>query len=156
MNASRRTLLFGAAAVLLTPAARATLGEDLASVQADALRLGAARRANANATPQFQVQVLTLPGGGHIRQFATPEGRVFAVAWNTPAKPRLDTLLGTHFAAYAEGGRQAQAQRAGVSHTARIAQGDLVVESTAHLNAHVGRAWLKSLWPAGLGIDALR
>lgn len=152
MNAGRRALLATAAA-LCTPAARAVLGEDLASVQADALRLGAARRASNG--PLMQVQTLQWPDGGTVRQFATPQGRVFAVAWNTRAKPRLDALLGTHFTAYAEGGRRAQAQRAGVAHAVRVEQGDLVVESTAHLNAHRGLAYLKSQWPAGLSRDAL-
>lgn len=153
MNASRRALL-AAVAALCTPAAHAVLGEDLASVQADALRLGAARRTSAG--PLMQVQTLTMPDGGTVRQFATPQGRVFAVAWNTRHKPRLDALLGTHFAAYAEGGRRQQAQRAGVAHAARFAQGDLVVESSAHLTAHRGLAYLKSQWPAGLSLDALR
>lgn len=153
MNASRRALL-AAAAALSTPAARAVLGEDLASVQADALRLGAVRRASTG--PLVQVQTLTLADGGTVRQFATPQGRVFAVAWNTRAKPRLDTLLGTHFGAYAEAGRRAQTQRAGLAHALRVTQGDLVVESSAHLNAHRGLAYLKSQWPAGLPADALR
>jgi hypothetical protein len=37
-----------------------------------------------------------------------------------------------------------------------VQQGDLVVESNAHLNAHVGRAYLRSLLPTGVAIDAIR
>lgn len=136
--------------------AAAVLGEDLASVQADQLRLGAQRRASVAPAAGWQVHELTLPDGSRIRQYATPEGRVFAVSWNTRFKPRFDQLLGAHFAAYAEGGRQLQAQRPGPLRAARVEQGDLVVESTAHLQAHVGRAWLRSLLPAGTATDALR
>ena len=132
------------------------LGEDLGSVQADQLRLGAQRRTSAIPAAGWQVHELVLPDGSRIRQYATPAGRVFALSWNTRFKPRLDQLLGAHFGAYAEGGRQLQAKRPGPLSAARIAQGDLVVESTAHLQAHVGRAWLRSLLPAGTSTDALR
>jgi hypothetical protein len=37
-----------------------------------------------------------------------------------------------------------------------VRQGDLVVESSAHLNAHVGRAYLRSLLPAGSTAAAIR
>lgn len=149
----RSACVLAAALAAATPAA-AVLGEDLASVHADQLRLGAARRQQVQLT--MQVHVLSLPDGSSIRQYATPDGRVFAVSWNTRFKPRLDQLLGQHFATYAEGGRRAQAQRPGVAHSARVARGDLVVESVAHLQAHVGRAWLVSKLPAGTTPDALR
>lgn len=149
----RSALLLALALTAAAPAA-AVLGEDLASVHADQLRLGASRRQQVQLTTQ--VHVLTLPDGSTIRQYATPDGFVYAVSWNTHFKPRLDQLLGTHFAAYAEGGRRAQAQRPGVAHSARIARGDLVVESVAHLQTHVGRAYLRSRLPAGTSPDALR
>ena len=146
--------LLGAALLATTLPAAAVLGEDLASVHADQLRMGAQRHQQVQLT--MQVHVLSLPDGSTIRQYATPDGRVFAVSWNTRFKPRLDQLLGQHFAAYAEGGRLAQAQRPGVAHSAHIARGDLVVESVAHLQAHVGRAYLRSRLPAGTTPDALR
>jgi len=148
--------LVAAAGLALSLPAAATLGEDLASVHADQLRLGAARRQQVMPALAAQVHVLTLPDGSTIRQYTTPQGRVFAVAWNTHFKPRLDQLLGTHFAAYAEAGRRAQVRRPGVLHSAAMAQGDLVVRSTAHLQAHVGMAYLRSLLPAGTSPDALR
>ena len=146
--------LLGAALLATTLPAAAVLGEDLASVHADQLRMGAQRHQQVQLT--MQVHVLSLPDGSTIRQYAAPDGRVFAVSWNTRFKPRLDQLLGTHFAAYAEAGRQAQVRRPGVLHSAAMAQGDLVVRSTAHLQAHVGMAYLRSLLPAGTSPDALR
>jgi hypothetical protein len=140
-------------ALLPLPAA-ATLGENLASIQADSLRIAATRRSSSGLGTQ--VHTLTLADGGEIRQYADASGRVYAVVWNTRSKPRLDQLLGSHFAAYAEGGRRAMQQRAGVLHSGVVQQGDLVVESSAHLNAHVGRAWLRSLLPAGGLVDAAR
>ncbi len=145
----------GVALLALQPlSATATLGENLASIQADSLRIAASRRASGSL--DAQVHTLTLTDGGTVRQYADASGRVYAVAWNTRSKPRLDQLLGRHFTAYAEGGRRAMQQRAGVLHSGVVQQGDLVVESSAHLNAHVGRAYLRSLLPAGGAADAIR
>ena len=44
----------------------------------------------------------------------------------------------------------------GIRHHAVLEQDDLVVESSAHLNAFVGRAYLKSRVPGGMSIDAIR
>ncbi len=156
----RRWLLASTAAVAL-PAA-AALGGRADSIDADAVRLaatrGPARAAAAAVTaPGLSVQTLRLPDSSTIRQFVGPDGRVYALAWNTRSKPRLDQLLGEHFAPYAQAGRRAMQQRSGVMHGFTVQQGDLVVESNAHLQAHVGRAYLRSLLPDGAGaLDAVR
>jgi hypothetical protein len=149
-----RLLMLVALGASALPAA-ATLGERADSIAGDAMRLSAMRSSAVSNTTT--VQSLKLSDGSTIRQFVGIDGRVYAVAWNTRAKPRLDQLLGTHFATYAEAGRRAMGLRAGVMHNAVVQQGDLVVESTAHLNAHVGRAYLKSLLPGGTAAaDAIR
>jgi hypothetical protein len=144
-----------AALLVCTPGlALAVLGEAESSVQGDQVRMAGARRQAAGLG--YRVHTITLPDGSSVRQFAGADGTVFAVVWNTRFKPRLDQLLGTHFAAYAQGGREALRRTPGVKHSAVIEAGDLVVESTAHLQSHVGRAWLRSRWPAGVATDALR
>jgi hypothetical protein len=135
--------------------ATATLGERADSIAGDAMRLAAGRSSASSGSTT--VQSLKLSDGSTIRQFVGIDGRVYAVAWNTRAKPRLDQLLGTHFVTYAEAGRRAMRLRAGVMHNAVVQQGDLVVESSAHLNAHVGRAYLRSLLPSGtVAANAIR
>jgi hypothetical protein len=143
-----------AAALLVPGLAFATLGEPLAAAQTGSQRLGVARAASFDASTQ--VHTATYADGSTIRQYVGADGRVYAVAWNSRAKPRLDDLLGAHFPTYAEAGRGAMQQRAGVMHHAVVQKGDLVVESSAHLNAHVGRAYLRSRLPAGTPLDALR
>jgi hypothetical protein len=138
----------------LPDSCRATLGEGVASIQADTLRVAAVRRVQGAVA--VQVHTLTLPDGSTIRQYVSPAGIVFAVGWNTHYKPRLDQLLGVHFGAYSEGGRRLMAKRPGVRHSVSINEGDLVVESMAHLNAFVGRAYLRSRVPATVAVDALR
>jgi hypothetical protein len=134
--------------------AQAVLGEAAASIQADRQRLLAVHR-QASA-PGFEVHTLNAGDGSVVREYVGADGIVFAVTWSARGKPRLDQLLGRHFDTYAEAGRQAMQKRAGVMHAAALQQGDLVVESTAHLNAFSGRAWLRSRLPAGMALDALR
>jgi hypothetical protein len=123
--------------------AGAALGDDETSIHADQVRVLGERRQAAAV-------------GMTIHTITTPDGSTIAVAWNTRYKPRLDLLLGASFPTYAEAGRLAMQKRPGVVHSAVVQRDDLVVESTAHLNAHVGRAYLKSLLPAGASTDALR
>jgi hypothetical protein len=155
----RRRRLLQAAAVVVGPwlapgAAQAVLGEGLASIETDTVHVAGQRRRALGVG--FEMHTITGPDGSTIRQYVGPDGRVFAVAWNTRYKPRLDLLLGLNFAAYAQAGRRAMRLRPGVIHNAVVQEGDLVVESTAHLQAFVGRAYLRSLLPAGSRPDAFR
>jgi hypothetical protein len=134
------------------PAAHAVLGEAATSLPAGSFGNALAQRSAIG--PRVHIQ--SMPDGSTIRQFLGPDGRVYAVAWNTRSKPRLDLLLGTHFANFEAGGREAMRLRPGVMHSAAVRRGDLVVEASAHLNAHVGRAYLRSRLPAGVPLDALR
>lgn len=155
-SSSRGPAVLAVLALLLAaPATQAALDAGVDSVQAEGLRwsAGATRRAR---TAGIQVHTLTWPDGSSVRQFAAADGRIYAVAWSTRTKPRLDELLGAHFGAFARAARDAQRRRPGPQHSLRIEQGDLVVEAVAQGNAHVGRAWLRSRLPAGEAIDALR
>jgi|WetSurMetagenome_2_1015567.scaffolds.fasta_scaffold13434_3 hypothetical protein len=138
----------------LPSSALAALGDDAASVQVDQMRSAGSRRQVAGFA--MQVHTITAADGSTIREYVSPAGRVFALSWNTHYKPRLDQLLGAQFATYAQAGRRAMRARPGVVHAAVLRSGDLVVESSAHLNAFVGRAYLRSLLPAGTSIDAIR
>ena len=154
MRSTRRAGAVLAVALAWPLAVQATLGERIDSVQADTQRAGATRRVALQL--DGTMHQLTLPDGSVIREYADRDGVVYAVGWSTRFKPRLDRLLGAHFAAYAEAGRQAQRLRAGVRPDSVALPGDLIVESTAHLNAYVGRAYLRSRLPAGRSADAIR
>ncbi|MDE2371343.1 MAG: DUF2844 domain-containing protein [Burkholderiales bacterium] len=157
---ARAALALLAALAAAAPAARAVLGEDAASIQGDALRVQGQRRmaaaATAVAAAGVQVHVIEQADGSTIREYVSAAGVVFAVAWNARNKPRLDELFGRHYADYAAGARQVMARHPGALHGAVVEQGDLVVQASAYLNRHVGRAWLRSQVPAGWTPDALR
>ncbi|MFO1271913.1 MAG: DUF2844 domain-containing protein [Rubrivivax sp.] len=141
------------AALLAATPAFAALDDLPAAVNGEAQRLGARWRPATLAAAQ-PVHRLEWPDGSSLRQFVDADGRVWAVAWNTRTAPRMDLLLGPHYAAWREAlGRR---QTAGARHAARVTAGDLVVESRMNGNAYTGRAWLRSRAPAGQGSDALR
>jgi hypothetical protein len=115
-------------------------------VQVESLRYAAAL--THRSVGLVQMHTLSHADGSRVRQYSEVGGAVFAVAWNTRTKPRLDELLGTHFAAYAEAAQKEQRKRPGVRHGLVVQMGDLVVESSGHGNAFVGRAYLRSRLPA--------
>ena len=128
----------------------AALGGDLASVQTDQARLKATLRPVMQ-NGKYAVHELQVPSGTVIRQYASPDGSVFGIAWRGPMLPDLKQLLGTYFDQYAA---------ANVKHTGhrsiRIHQGGLVFESSGHMRAFVGRAYVPQLVPPGVAIEEIR
>jgi hypothetical protein len=100
----------------------------------------------------YSVSTTTLAGGTTVREYVGANGVVFAVAWNGPFLPDLRELLGQHFATFtSEGARQPKAGHGRV----RVAQPDVTIESTGHMRAYAGRAWVNSLLPAGFDKDTI-
>lgn len=132
----------------------AVLGGDMASIQADQARMRV-MRLSASPTPGGSMHEMRLPDGSSIRQFVNAQGIVYAVAWSTRLKPDFAQLLGSHASEF-NAGVSAAAQTPGLKRSAAVDRGDLVVRSAGRPGAFVGKAWLKSLLPAGIGSDAIR
>lgn len=105
-----------------------------------------ARSFAASAAGAVSVNRTTLPSGTTVREYVASNGVVFAVSWNGPFMPDLRTLLGPHFATLTS--ESARHPKAGHSQL-RIDRPDVVIESTGHMRAYAGRAWVTSLLPAG-------
>src|SRR5215813_12694053 len=87
------------AASLLWPCmARATLGEPESSIAAEP-QLG---RVSIKATDlgAYRVHESQLSSGTVVREYAAPNGNVFAVTWRGPFVPNLKHLLGRYFEEY--------------------------------------------------------
>ncbi len=140
---------------LAAGSAHAVLGGDLSTIADDHQRLKATRLQVAPVTAPSSSHVITLADGSSIREYTTAGGIVFAVAWSTRFKPDLTALLGQHATAYAAAASEAM-KAPGIRRQVELRQGDLVVQSAGRLNAFVGKAWLRSLVPAGVDVDALR
>lgn len=156
LRAMRTLALAAALWPLATAPARAVLGETMTLPSSGRAQAAAAPR---TALPSgVQVVERASGDGGAIREYVSPQGIVFAVAWNTRFKPRLETLLGRYHEGYAAAASQALARssRAGIQRQATLQATDLVVQSNGFLNTFRGRAWVPSLLPAGFDPATLR
>ncbi len=138
-------------AILALPlSARATLGEDAASVRADGAQINATPQMNAVASyTQFEMQT---PSGTIVREYVSPAGRVFAIAWNGPLLPDLRQLLGSYFARYLSA---SDSDVVGTGPRA-ITQPGFVIQAGGHMRAFFGMAFVPELVPAGVDLADIR
>jgi hypothetical protein len=148
--------------------ANASLGGDTASIMSDANALGAVKSPNSSQGIQTQkapiqaVQsyVLRTSTGEkytysefatasqyRVREFLTPDGKVFGVAWQGPRAPDLHALLGAHFAEWRDAARS-QPQHS--LHHSEVRTSSVVVEMGGPMGFVVGRAWAPNLVPDGV------
>lgn len=127
--------------------ARAALGEPEASVDRDRRALAMDRQPPGDARAGVKVHELRGPTQT-VREFADPNGTVFAVAWSGIAPPDLPRLLGAYHAEY-----RAAARRRAVRGPRRVESAHVVVETWGHGRALHGRAWIPSLVPPGASLD---
>ncbi len=130
--------------------AMAELGGTEASVVADQTNMKATRRIlNAQ---KFTVHEIQSPSGTFIREYISPQGRVFAVAWQGPFMPDLRQLLGSYFSVYSAA--------AGSKHAGRgfslVRQPGLVVRSGGHMRSFSGMAYIPQLLPKDVAIDEIK
>jgi Protein of unknown function (DUF2844) len=141
------------AAQALTPA-RAGLGQNVASVQADRVSMKGQLRARSG--PGFSVQEITAASGTVVREYVSPAGVVFAVSWSGPSMPDLQQTLGSYFAQYqaAVKSQRASGARPGHDHLA-IRQPSLVVHAAGHMRQYFGLAYVPALLPANVAASDL-
>ena len=100
----------------------------------------------------YQTLEIQLDNGTAVKEFATLQGRVFAVSWRGPVLPDLSSWLGTHFPSFVRAAEQARSE--GVRHsTLNLSREGLVMRSNGRMRAFEGFAYLPALVPAGVVID---
>jgi hypothetical protein len=151
MRQALLTLLI-AATLAATSRAEASLGGNADSVEADRKTLAAARRPTI-ARAGYAVHEVDL-GATRVREYVSPAGVVFAVAWKGLAHPDLTPLLGSYASTYREADRQTPRQPGRRYRQVRADR--LVVERWGHLRNFQGRAYDPTLIPPGVALDDLR
>jgi Protein of unknown function (DUF2844) len=132
----------------VTPAAASTTTTP-AAVQLRSAGAGAG--ASTNASALYTVHTTVLDTGTTVQEYATPDGVVFAVAWQGPVLPRLDTLLGSYFAVFTTGVNATRSQRS-VGTPLVLDSTQLVVRSSGRMGRFSGHAYAPSLVPGGVTI----
>ncbi len=146
----RRMVLVAALCAAALPAL-AALGDNEASIAGDQAKFRASRKA-AVTHPGYRMEEMDRADGTAIREYVASSGTVFAVSWRGPTLPDLSQLLGSNFAEFQNNVQH----KAGHRKFAVVRTGDLVVESSGHMRAFYGRAYLKSQLPAGVAIEAVQ
>jgi hypothetical protein len=134
----------------LTNVASAELGGSLSSVQSDREYFnGNDQVTHAGA---YDIHRITTAAGSNIREYVSPDGKVFAVGWSSAGHPDMRQLLGAYFEQYQ---RALQNPRKGRGPLA-IHDPGLVVELGGHSRAFTGRVYVPELVPQGIDLGDIR
>jgi Protein of unknown function (DUF2844) len=123
----------------------ATLGEDASSVQSDQTHMKAS--VQVSRTANYSVHEMKAAEGTAVREFVSPSGKVFGVAWNGPFRPDLKQMLGSYYDQFVAA---AQSKRGGRNAPLTIQEPGLVVQMSGHQRSFVGRAYVPGLLPQGV------
>jgi Protein of unknown function (DUF2844) len=152
MCADLKFWIFGIALIALAfpLSALAGLGGDATSVLADSAHLkGAMRITQAQA---FAVHEIRVPSGTVVREFVSPAGKVFGLAWEGPFMPDMQQLMGSYFDQYQRSAKLIGNGRRALS----INEPGLVVQAGGHMRSYVGRAYVPDLLPAGVSAESIK
>ena len=151
MNFMNRVLAGGLLIASFSPCiATAALGEPETSVQADGAHLQGSIEVTEHTG--YRLHEIKLPSGTLLHEFAGADGKIFAVAWNGPTVPNLRQIFGRYFDSYAAAARVKHSDH---NHL-QLRQSDLVVQSSGHMRAFMGRAYLPQALPSGVDAGDLR
>lgn len=150
-----RMVFLGLALAASVDEAMATLGQAPSLLMAPAAPTASAARRQA-AAPAAQSGFYTLhetllENGTSVREYATPAGVVFALAWRGPVLPDLSVLLGNYFQAFKAATEQARTVGKRGS-PVNVERGDLVVSSNGRMRNFFGYAYAPTLIPNGVNV----
>ncbi len=137
--------------------ASASLGDNFSSVESDRAHMNASQQVMQRNT--YIVHEMRAPQGTVVDEYVSPEGKVFAVSWHGQFPPPMQQILGTYFQQYAAA-LQAQSSQASPKtyghRPLNIQQPGLVVQTSGHMRAHSGRAYIPDLLPQGMTVSQIQ
>ena len=145
MKNIRFAALILAGTLLLPGFAMASLGGNLATVQADSARMKASLRI-ARSESTYTVHELQSGSGTLVREYVAKNGTIFGVAWRGPVMPDLQQVLGQYFTVLSDSGAVKRSSHAQM----HVKKDDLVMHSSGHMRAFAGQAYLASQLPQGV------
>jgi hypothetical protein len=133
--------------------ALAELGGNVTTVDSDQQQMQGAKRAVRNAQ-SYSAHEFRAQSGTVVREFVSPGGKVFGVAWQGPRIPDLRQLLGSYYAEF----ERATTEARSIRHRGPlvIQEPGLVVQSGGHMRAYTGRAYAPDLLPEGVRAEEIR
>ena len=145
-------LVLSIAIILTAQDTLAALGESVDSVESDRESLTAVRGAM-TAHRDYTVHVIKTDSTV-IREYVSPSGIVFAIAWNGLVHPDLTELLGSYAGEYQEALQQTPRKQG--RRQLQVKTDRVVVQKWGHIRDMKGRAYAPDLIPPGVSIDAIK
>ena len=138
--------------VLAQMPAWAVLGQTEASVTTDQQRMKTEDRVQTFAS--YKVHQLTTTNGPTVREYVSPQGVVFGVAWRGRFMPNVNQLLGT----YVENLQTATADQTHIQRRRGITvkTGDFVYSNFCHMQNCTGRAYVPAFVPSSVSAEVVR
>ena len=140
-------------AMAVPMAARASLGGNLSSVQDDQAKLQGALQTTSK--DSYSIQEIQTPNGIAVREYVSPAGTVFGVAWQGRSHPDLRQVLGAYYSQYVQAIQGQRAQRHGHG-PLLIQQPDLVIQMAGHMRSLTGKAYVPQSLPAGVRAEEIQ
>jgi len=147
-----RMLVLLAALIAFGLPAMASLGGNVATVEADRARMNASVSVTTN--QNYEVHQIQAPEGTVVDEYVSPAGTVFAVAWHGHFMPDLQQILGSYFSQYSTAVQSQQRQYG--RHPLNIQQAGIVVQTSGHMRNYFGRVYVPSLLPEGFNPDQIQ
>ena len=153
------TLVYALAIALFAQAtpALATLDQNESSINNDITHMKAAKHRKlpyGGNGGTSHVHELTIDENT-IRQYADADGHIYAITWKGISQPDLSVLLGDHFTEYAIQAKVGALARGGRG-PRRIQTNGVVVETSGHMRALRGIAYIPKQLPAGINAGDLQ
>jgi hypothetical protein len=157
-------MLGSALLMLLAIPMWASLGDTAASVLNDQARWKGTLSSVDNGT--YAVHEITMASGAKVREFVSPAGAVFAIAWDGPFPPNFQQLLGPYYQQVQEAladqkaAQQASEQQGGATRRRRgpvlVETPGLVFAQSGHMRSFHGVAYIPQLVPQGVQSSEIR
>jgi Protein of unknown function (DUF2844) len=132
--------------------AQAFLGGRAESVIADQMAFKSAQRSTTTLNG-YTVETI-VSEAVTVREYVSPSGTVFAIAWNGYVHPDLSQLLGPYSAEYSA--NKQKAVRHSGSKRQKLETESIVVDKWGRMKDLHGRAYAPRLVPKGLNLDEIR
>jgi hypothetical protein len=151
-----RTRLLGLtfAVLMWHSSAQAGLGGDAQSVPVD--RVAMHGQVQSISLQQYDQHTITTDAGTIVNEYATRQGRIFAVTWQGPMPPNLQQLFGTYYEQYQSATAASAQAHPGTHRQLSVAQSDFVVQAFGRMRYYHGKAYVPSLVPAGVLVAGLQ
>lgn len=136
--------------------ASASLGGDVTSVEADQQQMNAKRAVKTSG--KYSVHEITTSYGTVVREYVSPDGKVFGLAWRGPFLPNFQQILGAYYGKFVQGAQDARTAqpRRSRNATLTVEQPELVVHSAGHTRAYAGHAYVPGMIPQGVDTQEIR